>query len=472
MSLLRCRICQRVNPAEALFCYHDGVPLDAEGRGPIAAGAQPFFAPFVFPSGRSCRSFDEMVLACEDEWEGAKTVLHKGYFESFLSALGRLDLAEVARQAARSPDRDRGLDDLLAKLPNSIRTPARLQVQPVEMNLGQLAWGSFRRFILQIENLGMGLLHGSVSCPGTPWLAVANAGGAPRKLFRCRHETTLTVQVVGKALRAWTHALKGKVLIETNGGTAEIPVGVHVPITPFPSGVLAGAKTPRQVALRAKAQPKEAAPLFAGGAVAAWYATNGWTYPVQGPSATGLGAVQQFFEALGLVAPPRVEISTRDVSFHGGPGGSLDQVIEVHTIDKRPVFAHAVSTVPWLHVGRVTGDGRTARIPLRVASVPALPGQTLHGKVHVSANGNSRFTVAVTLSIAGPPPSPRLAVVEVVDLEAPAVPPLVAVEIPIPAEAILDVVPLPEPPAAPASPHEGDYRKKPPLRRRRGPGRR
>ena len=74
-----------------------------------------------------------------------------------------------------------------------------------------------------------------------------------------------------------------------------------------------------------------------------------------------------------------------------------------------------------------------------------LPGETLSGQVQVTANGNQRFTVEVTLTIAGRPPSPRMKVVEMID----AVPPLVAVEIPI----------------APESANEGDYRKRPPRRR-------
>jgi hypothetical protein len=460
MSAPRCRACQRINPPEALFCYHDGAALDSAGmRGPVAAGAQPFQAPFVFPDGRRCRSFDELVLACEDDWQGAKHVLQQGYLEGFLGALGRLDLAQAARRAARSADRDRALDELLDKLPNSTRTPARLQVQPREMNLGQLACGAYRRFILQIENGGMGLLHGSVSCPGTPWLAVGDAAGGSSKLFSCRHETVLTVQVVGKALRAGVQPLRGRVLVQTNGGTVEIPVSVQVPVTPFGHGVLAGATTPRQVAEKAKAAPKAAAALFARGAVAAWYVANGWTYPVQGPAATGLGAVQQFFEALGLVAPPKVEISAYEVQFFGGPGGTLEQIIQVQTVEKRPVFAYGVSSVPWLQVGKAVLDGRTARIPLRVGSVPALPGETLRGQVHVTANGNQRFTVAVTLTIAGTPPAPRLAVVELTD----PVPPLVAVEIPLPAEPIYDIEEVLDPPAA--KPIDGDHRKPPPRRR-------
>src|SRR5436309_2585735 len=102
-----CRTCSRVNPAEALFCYFDGVALDSHHRGgPVAAGAKPFPTPFVFPSGRQCRNFDELVRACDDEWAEAQESLRQGFFEGFLGGLGRADLAVAARQSAKEADRE------------------------------------------------------------------------------------------------------------------------------------------------------------------------------------------------------------------------------------------------------------------------------------------------------------------------------------------------------------------------------
>jgi hypothetical protein len=66
------------------------------------------------------------------------------------------------------------------------------------------------------------------------------------------------------------------------------------------------------VAEKAKAHPREAAPLFEQGVVSRWYKDNGWTYPVQGPASSGLAAVQQYFEALGLTPAPKVDISAGD----------------------------------------------------------------------------------------------------------------------------------------------------------------
>ena len=50
-----------------------------------------------------------------------------------------------------------------------------------------------------------------------------------------------------------------------------------------------------------------------------WYELNGWDYPIQGPAAAGVGAVQQFFESLGVTTPPRVAISEVMVKIEGRP---------------------------------------------------------------------------------------------------------------------------------------------------------
>jgi hypothetical protein len=403
---LVCRNCSRVNPPDAQYCYYDGVVLDGHtaGGGPIAVGVQPFLNPFVFPSGRQCRNFDELVLACYGEWKEAQELLHQGYLESFFGGLGRADLALAARRSARADDQDLALDQLLTKLPSSAREPPKLFAQPLEVSLGQLARGEDRTFELHIENQGMGLLQGTVSCDNTTnWLVLGEGGGSPSKVFQCLHDFRLPVKVHGKALRAGNKPLEGQLTIESNGGTTTVVIRAEVPVRPFPEGALAGAISPRQVAEKAKTNPRGAAPFFENGAVAAWYDTNGWTYPVQGPPSSGLGAIQQFFEALGLVRPPLVDISERSVQFQGASGATLEHVLQVQAQEKRPVFAHATTGAPWLKIGRIVLEGRTARIPLKVPQVPDRPGEKLEGKVQVTSNGNQRFLVDVALTISAEP---------------------------------------------------------------------
>jgi hypothetical protein len=396
-----CNKCFHTNPDEAFFCYLDGNVLHGLRAGPLNTGAQPFYSPFIFPSGRACRNFDELVLACQELWPEAQRLLKQGYLEGFLGSLGRADLAQAAGDAARAPDLERGLDGFLAKLPSQVLEPPRLYVTPQEINLGQLKVGQNHRLGLHLVNQGMGLLHGTVRCEDCIWLSFGDTPGVHDKIFQFRNDLILPVHVRGQQLRASNKPLRGFLVIDTNGGSIQVPVRAEVPVLPFPEGVLAGALSPRQIAEKARAAPKEAAPLFEKGTVSHWYEQNGWTYPVQGPAASGLGAVQQFFEALGLTSPPRVELSTVQVNFVGQAGQHLQQVIEVRSAEKRPVYAYATSDQPWLEVGRARFQGRVASIPLTIPSVPNRSGEVFHARLTVVANGNQQFAVPVTLTVRG-----------------------------------------------------------------------
>ncbi|MBV9123472.1 MAG: hypothetical protein JO112_08955, partial [Planctomycetes bacterium] len=398
-----CPRCARVNPPEGWFCYFDGTPLrNHGGRRPAGTPERVQFpVPFVFPSGKTCRDFDQLALACLDDWSAALELVQSGDLAAFLGALGRADLAQAAREAARFPDRDRGLDQLLARLPTQTLKPPKLQVEPRQVNLGQLRPGQDQHWELHLANQGMRLLYGSVTCMDCVWLALGESPGTAQKLFQCLHETIIPVQVRGQQLRAGTKPLEGRLLVESNGGTLTVVVNAEVPVQPFPEGALAGARTPRQIAEKARAAPKEAAGLFEQGAVARWYQLNGWTYPVQTEAVSGIGAVQQFFEALGLTAPPKVEISEKEIKLEGQAGEEVRHTLEVKAQEKRPVWAHAASNKPWLKVSQIKLSGRTATIRLAVPEVPDRPGETLKARLTVTANGNQRFVVPVTLAVGG-----------------------------------------------------------------------
>ncbi len=397
-----CSKCSHVNPADASYCYYDGQALAGHksNGGPVNAGSVPFPSQFVFPTGQACRNFDQLAMACQQNWSAAVDLLKQGYLASFLGGLGRIDLAMAAQEAARYPDQDRGLDQLLEKLPTQVLQKPRLVAEPSELNLGRIEVGSDRQFELHLANKGMRLLYGSV-VSDSKWLTLGEAPGNAQKLFSFGNDGAIAVQVRGQHLRAGNKPLEGHLIVESNGGQASITVRVDVPVRPFREGVLAGAISPRQVAEKAKAQPKESAPLFEHGAVAAWFKENGWTYPVQGPSASGLGAVQQFFEALGLATAPKVEVTEKSVSLRGNVGQPLQATIEIKTQEKRPVYAHATTDQPWLDVSKTTLNGRVAIVNLTVHSVPNRPGEVLQANVHITANGNQRFAVPVNLTITG-----------------------------------------------------------------------
>ncbi len=400
-----CPRCSRPNPTGARYCHHDGIALAGAASGPLDIARQPFPAPFVFPSGAACRNFDELAVACERHWSEAAELLRQGYLQQFLNFLGRADLALAAEQAAHSPDRDRGLDQLLARLPAPSLAPPRLDVQPPQVLLAALAVGQDYQFTLELRNAGGRLVSGSITAD-CDWLALAERGAS--RLIQFTRTLTVPVRVVGRCLRAGAKPLEGKLILETNAGSAVVRVAAPVPARPFGEGVLAGACTPRELAKKAMAAPRAAAPLFESGAVACWYQANGWSYPVPGPAASGLAAVQQFFEALGLTAPPRVELSEPQLRLRGAPGARLHEQVMVYTSEGRPVYAHGEGSEPWLAAGRAVCRGTVATVPIEV-TVPSRPGEEVRAIVRVVANGGQRFDVPVTILVEAAAPAARQA---------------------------------------------------------------
>ena len=83
-----CPRCQHANPAAAVFCHFDGCLLQ---HGAAGAATGQLLQEFIFPSGRRCRTFDEMAQGCYYEWEDARVLLREGTFASFLAGIGRAD---------------------------------------------------------------------------------------------------------------------------------------------------------------------------------------------------------------------------------------------------------------------------------------------------------------------------------------------------------------------------------------------
>src|SRR5439155_9923754 len=126
--MLECPRCHRANPNEAVFCYFDGaelrrVPGRENGNRDVSLPH-----PFVFPSGRSCRTYDDLVQACQAEWEVARDMLHQGVFQQFFATAGRMDLAQAAQQTKSPIDPDIALDRFLGSLPAKVERVPRLDL--------------------------------------------------------------------------------------------------------------------------------------------------------------------------------------------------------------------------------------------------------------------------------------------------------------------------------------------------------
>jgi hypothetical protein len=446
-----CKRCKHANPGEAIYCFHDGVLLGHRTGGDIPVdggainiGVRPFTVPCVFPSGEECHNMQQLAEACHKAPAVAWEMLCEGHLETFLAGQGRTDLARAARAAVKAADKERGLDDFLDRLPFRL-PPAKLRVEPAELDLGTARVGEDRRLELVLRNEGERLLYGE-AVSDAPWLSFSGSIAQPSKMFQSADRVVLPIHVLGRNLRAFHKPQESEIRLSSSGGPAAIVVRVQVLVQPFPTGVLAGARSPRELAKKAHDAPKEAAALIESGAVAYWYAANGWTYPVRGPAASGVAAVQQLFEALGLVKPPRVELSEETIRLTGRVGQKVEHTLAVITQENRPVFAHGTSDQTWLEVGRPIFRGRSTFLPLTVAAVPAHTGETLQAIVSITANGGQRFAVPVALVVSGTRSAPR----KETGHPAPSLPAARQASVPVatfaPVSANSDVIPTAAPP--------------------------
>jgi hypothetical protein len=431
-----CPRCQRANPAKAVFCHFDGYLLD-QGAGASPAGQ--LLQEFVFPSGRRCRSFDEVVQGCYYEWEEARQLLADGTFSSFLAGIGRADLARAAREAQGNPDRDVGLTSFLAALPATAVQGPKLGLKPRKLVVGPVRVGEKRSAALELLNEGKGLLQGNVHVSdGSEWLRIADAdtanGGVSVKTAR---DQAVTLEADTSKLTVGQN-YAGKVLVVTNGGVAEVPIRLDLVVKPFARAPYAGANSPRDLARRMSKDPDAAVALLHNGEIARWFASNGWTYPIAGEPAPGRAAVQQFFEELGLAKPPPITLSEQEFRFRATPPEAISGQVTLRTSSRRIVYGRVESDSPWLVVKTpsVAGDFQ-ATVEFEVESSLMGEDRLYQGTLRVIANAGQAFTIRVQVDVQGNRKSHG-------GRRAPAPPPVPA------QEPILAAVPPPPPAREPA----------------------
>ena len=280
-----CPRCQRANPADAVFCWFDGVVL-RQTAGP--AGASPFLPQeFVFPSGRRCRSYDDLLAGCQAEWEDARDLLHKGDFGRYLARLGRMDLVRASKEALAQGDPDLALQNFLSSLPASQAEGAgpRLDLSPRRLMLGSIRVGEQRQVRVTVSNRGQGVLQGKVRVSeGEEWLKIVGVDGERELPLKTARDQEVVLRVEARGLPAG-QTYSGKLTVVTNGGVAEAPVRLDLAAAPFGKPPFQAASSARELAEQMRANPKPAGPLLESGDVARWFAANGWSYPVAGAGA-------------------------------------------------------------------------------------------------------------------------------------------------------------------------------------------
>lgn len=398
-----CPRCRRANPDAAVFCYFDGMPLRA-GAVPLLPGVEAG-SELVFPSGRCCKNLGELREACEAEWDEARRMLLEGGYVRFLQKLGRADLVRTVKEAPAQRDPDIALYNFLDQLPTSSTPGPRLELQPRRMGLKNLTVGKQVQLQVTVSNGGRGVLQGKMMVgEGHEWLKIE--GGGQQVGLRTPRQQEVKLQVDTRTLIGGL-TYSGKLTAITNGGIAEIPVRLDLAAAPFSHAPYQGAANPRDLAQRMQKNPKPAVALLESGVVSRWFAANGWNYPVSGEAARGIGAVQQFFECLGLSKPPPLQLSDSEMHLQSrGDQVSVSQVT-LRTPSRKWVYAQVDSDVAWLRVTTPTVSGpKQAQISFEVDPSNLAADKVHQGTVRIRANGNQKLAVKVRLEVRRPKPSP------------------------------------------------------------------
>ena len=280
-----CPRCQRANPEAAVFCHFDGCLLRQGAPGAPAAGQ--LLQEFIFPTGRRCRTFDELVTGCYYEWEDAGVLLHNGTFANFLAGIGRADLAKAAREAQGQADRDIALTNFVGTLPaNQVQGP-KLGLNPRRMVLGPVRVGEQRTGRVVILNEGRGLLQGKVTvADGAGWLKIVDGTNDHTFPLKTGKEQLIAVRADTAGLTVGQN-YSGKLVVVTNGGVAEVPIRLDLVARSFARAPYQGATDPRDLARRMRDNPRPAVALLESGEIARWFESNGWAYPIAGACARG-----------------------------------------------------------------------------------------------------------------------------------------------------------------------------------------
>lgn len=392
-----CSQCRRGNPDQAVFCYFDGIPL-RQGAVAATVAAAPG-AELVFPSGRRCRTFDDLVQGCQSEWEEARQLLQSGALTGFLKRMGRADIVHAVQETNGKEDADIALYNFLNLLPASPAQGPKLDLQPRRISFKKVTVGEHAEVELTLVNLGRGVLQGKVMVSeGQEWLRLPGdeTGQARIKTQRDQH---ITLSVDTRVLVGGLE-YTGRLTVITNGGIAEVPVRLYLASVPFGHAPYKGAAKPRELAQRMLTNPKPAVHLLETGEVSRWFAANGWNYPVAGEPARGVAAVQQFFECLGLSKPPTLQLSDSEVRLQCKAPQVVSGQVTVRANSRKWVFAQTECDAPWLRVTTpsVSGPQQTQiRFEVDTEDLPA--GQVHQAALVIRANGNQKFSVRVQVEV-------------------------------------------------------------------------
>jgi hypothetical protein len=400
MPVIICPRCQHFNPEYAIYCHFDGVVLQAQQ----SAAVLRLPSEFVFPSGRRCKTFDELGQGCQEEWMAARDLLARGVFAQYFRTCHRADLVRAANDAQAMPNPDIALTTFLTSLPGTRTQTPKVDLSPRRILIGKLLVGETKTVPLTITNQGQGVLQGTITVTeGQDWLSLSEAKPLHELEVTTVREQSVKLTVNTKGIAAG-QTYGAKLTVVTNGGVVEVPIRMDLVAQPFTKPPFQGARSQREFAEKMRAQPKVAVPMLESGDVQRWFALNGWIYPVQGTPIKGIGGVQQFFEGIGVSKPPTVALSQSEFRFTCRHRDTVRGQVTLQTLAKKWVYAQVTSDSPWLRVltPQVAGP-QNAAIQFEIDTSRWNLGSTGVGTITVEANGKQTLKLKVTVEVQGLP---------------------------------------------------------------------
>jgi hypothetical protein len=397
-----CSRCQRANPDDAVYCHHDGMMLrGAELPKHPSKIPDRFQREWIFPSGRRCGTRLDLLQGCLAEWESACVAFACGHLGRFLQEASQGQWMPVALPLDASDDVS--LQTLLEQLADPEQPPRPIvELIPRRLQI-DVRPGETPALLLRISNRGKGYLHGSIQVEtGVGWLRLDTPSGPVNCLpIGTRHEQTIGVQILTAHLPKSGNYL-GKLILQTNGGTLELPVQANLLSS---GGLFQGhsVSTERELAKLLRDRPREAVQWLEKGVVERWFAEQGQKYPVAGPAAPGFAVLQQLFEAMGVARVPDVRLEEREIHIVCQYPEEVTQSIVLTTSDKKWVYAFAECDEFWVKLAddSMAGPQKT-EMAFSIDSSLLEPGKTYEAAIHLTANGGQTFTLKITLEVKRP----------------------------------------------------------------------
>jgi hypothetical protein len=283
-------------------------------------------------------------------------------------------------------------------VPISVKSesPPILDIAPRRLHVPDLNRGESRIAMLTILNRGQGILQGEIDSDGVDWLRL------PGRAFRIAREEAFEVRIETQSLPGTGHFFT-KLRVTTNGGAVEVPVQIDVTRGgySFQGYRVADANELAKLML---AHPKKAVGWFADGHLQRFFAERRWPFPIVGPVAPGLAAVQQYFESLKLTRVPDVYAETALVDVVCQTPERATRSVRLYTDAKKKwVYGFVESSSMWLiPMADAVGGARECDLRFDVDSSLMEPGMVHEGVLRVTVNGRRQLSIVVRVDVSRP----------------------------------------------------------------------